>query len=80
MDCTMKAVMAPPTSRSPVVTGLPFLSKATVISFNRLRISAKSLTMERMAMTSEETAIPNFDCIMYPSMRPPMPMMMLRRA
>ena len=31
MVLRMKAVMALPTSRSPVVTGLPLLSKATVI-------------------------------------------------
>ena len=31
-------------------------------------------------MTSEDTAMPNLDCIMKPSILPPMPMMMLRRA
>ena len=34
--------------------------------------------MERIAMHSELTAMPNLDCIMKPSVRPPMPMMMLR--
>ncbi len=63
MVLRIQAVMAPPTSRSPVVTGLPFLSKATVISSSRLRRSARSLMMERMAISSEETAIPNRLCM-----------------
>ena len=50
MVLRIQAVMALPTSRSPVVTGLPLLSKATVISFEPLARSARSLTIERMAM------------------------------
>jgi hypothetical protein len=34
MVLRIQAVMAPPTSRSPVVTGLPLLSKATVMLFS----------------------------------------------
>ena len=75
----MKAAIALPTSRSPVVTGLPLLSKATVILFRRFFRSARSLATERIAMHSEPTAIPNFDCIIKPSVLPPMPMIILRR-
>ena len=64
MVLRMKAVMALPTSRSPVVTGLPLLSKATVIALRRFLRSARSLMMERIAMHSEPTAMPNLDCIM----------------
>ncbi len=64
MVLRIQAVMAFPTSRSPVVTGLPRLSKATVMLFKRSLRSARSLTMERVAISSELTAIPNLDCIM----------------
>ena len=40
----------------------------------------RSLAIERMAMSSDETVMPNFDCMRKPSLDPPMPMMMLRRA
>src|SRR4030042_952084 len=55
------AVMAPPTSRSLVVTGLPLLSNATVISSSRFLKSARSVTIESMAINSDETAMPNLD-------------------
>ena len=39
-----------------------------------------SLKIERIAITSEDTAMLKRDGIMKPSCLPPMPMMMLRRA
>ena len=59
----IQAVMAPPTSRSLVVITLPSLSKATVISSILLRRSARSVTIDSIAISSELTAMPNLDCI-----------------
>ncbi|MBA7629748.1 hypothetical protein ES703_37252 [subsurface metagenome] len=75
----IQAVIAPPTPKSPVVMGLPFLSEATVILSILSRMSAKSRTMESIAISSLLTAMPNLDCMVKPSMRPPRPMTMLRK-
>ena len=70
MARAMRAVMAPPTSRSPVVTSLPCLSQATTILFIRSRMSARLVATARMAMTSEDTVIWNPLFIMKPSILP----------
>ena len=71
----MKAAIALPTSRSPVVTGLAALIKSNCdIVQALLQVQLRSLATERIAMHSEPTAIPNFDCIIKPSVPPPMPM------
>jgi len=45
---------------------LPFLSNATVSCSGALQIS-EIVATDRMAMHSDPTAMPNFDCIMKPS-------------
>ncbi len=62
------------------MTSLPFLSQATTILFIRSRMSARLVATARMAMTSDETVIWNPLLIMKPSIFPPMPMTMSRRA
>jgi len=55
--------MAPATSRSSQVTGLPFLSWATTIRPIRSRRSFKSLNTARIAITSLDTAMLNLLCM-----------------
>ena len=65
MDCmsvgltalTISAHIAPSTSRSAVVTGFPDFEYATIIRERRLRRSARSADMARIAITSEATVM-----------------------
>ena len=54
---TRRAHMAPSTSRSFVVTGVPRFEKARTIFERRARKSLRSLAIARMAITSEATVM-----------------------
>ena len=78
-----QAIMAPSTSRSAVVTGLPARSKASTTRDRRLRRSGRSRARDMMDMISEAAVMSKRERIMKPSLRrpsPSMPMMTLRRA